>query len=73
MGAAVRALDPGTSAVILANHGPVVAGASLEKAVFAMEEVEATARLAVESRGARVRMLNHAQIADLVAGFDLEV
>lgn len=73
MGAAVRALDPATSAVILANHGPVVAGATLHKTVFAMEELEATARLAIETRGARVRALSHAQIADLVAAFDLEV
>ena len=31
--------------VLLANHGPVVAGDSLEAAVFAIEELEETARL----------------------------
>ncbi|MCR9121761.1 MAG: aldolase [Phyllobacteriaceae bacterium] len=73
MGRAVAELDPKTSAVILANHGPVVAGVDLDKAVFAMEELEATARLAVETRGAKTRPLGRKEIAQLVAAFDLEV
>ena len=72
MGEAVRALDPLTSAVILANHGPVVSAADLDRAVHAMEELEATARLALETRGERVRGLNAEQIADLVRTFRLE-
>lgn len=72
MGQAVRALDPRVSAVILANHGPVVSAPDLDRAVFAMEELEATARLAVETRGAAVRGLTPAEIADLVRAFDLE-
>jgi len=73
MGAAIRALDPSTSAVILANHGPVVAGADLDRAAFAMEELEAAARLAVATRGQAVRRLSRAQIDDLLRAFDLEL
>ena len=49
--AAIRGLAGRYSAVLLANHGPVVAGASLEAAVWAMEELEATARLFLLLRG----------------------
>lgn len=51
MGAAVRGLAGKRSAVLLANHGPVVAGRELEATVFAMEELEETARLAILLRG----------------------
>ena len=47
MGEAVRGLAGKRSAVLLANHGPVVAGADLEAAVNAIEELEETARLAL--------------------------
>ncbi|MEL6337261.1 MAG: 3-oxo-tetronate 4-phosphate decarboxylase [Pseudomonadota bacterium] len=65
MGTAVRALEGRFAAVLLANHGPVVAGATLEKAVFAMEELEATARLDLLTRGLRRRPLTPEQVADL--------
>jgi 3-dehydro-4-phosphotetronate decarboxylase len=52
-------------AVLLANHGPVVAGLSLEAAVYAMEELEETAKLVVLSRGMNVRHLTAAQVAEL--------
>ena len=45
MGQAVRGLAGKRSAVMLANHGPVVAGDTLEAAVFATEELEETAKL----------------------------
>nr|MBA3890480.1 class II aldolase/adducin family protein [Gemmatimonadaceae bacterium] len=73
LGDAIRALKSTTSAVILANHGPVVAAANLDRAVFAMEELEASARLALETRGRSVRGLTRVQIADLVRTFDLNV
>jgi ribulose-5-phosphate 4-epimerase/fuculose-1-phosphate aldolase len=44
-------------AVLLANHGPVVAGASLEDAIYATEELEETARLFLLLRGADTRLL----------------
>ena len=51
MGAAVRGLAGKRSAVLLANHGPVVAGKDLEAAVYAMEELEEGAKLAMMTRG----------------------
>lgn len=52
-------------AVLLANHGPVVAGVSLDAAVGAIEELEETARLYLMLRGERTRWLTPEQIADL--------
>ncbi len=49
-------------AVLLANHGPVVAGASLEDAVYATEELEQTARLYLLLRGADTRLLSGEQV-----------
>lgn len=43
--AAIKGLAGRYSAVLLANHGPVVAGADLDAAVAATEELEATAKL----------------------------
>jgi 3-dehydro-4-phosphotetronate decarboxylase len=53
------------AAVLLANHGPVVAGASLEAAIYAMEELEETAKLLVLSRGLDVRRLSESDVAEL--------
>lgn len=72
MGDAVRGLAGRRSAVLLANHGPVVAGADLEAAVFAMEELEETAKLALLTRGLGPVGLTGAQIADLVNTFGAE-
>lgn len=67
----IRAKAPDHPAILLANHGPVVAGASLESAVFAMEELEETARLVLLTRGMAVRHLAPQEIADLEATFKL--
>ncbi|MGR3592092.1 MAG: 3-oxo-tetronate 4-phosphate decarboxylase [Limimaricola soesokkakensis] len=72
MGDAVRGLAGKRSAVVLANHGPVVAAKDLEAAVYAMEELEETAKLALLLRGANPRMLSEAQIRDVVTTFDVE-
>ncbi|MFU8881700.1 MAG: aldolase [Rhodobacterales bacterium] len=72
MGDALRSLGGKRSAVLLANHGPVVAAKDLEAAVFAMEELEETAKLALLLRGQSPRALNEAQISALVQKFDLE-
>lgn len=72
MGEAVRSLAGRRSAVVLANHGPVVAGRDLEAAVFAIEELEETARLALLTRGHDPRLLSASQIRELVATFGLE-
>ncbi|MDH4093876.1 MAG: aldolase [Betaproteobacteria bacterium] len=56
-------------AVLLANHGPVVAGKSLEDAVYNAEEMEETAKLHLLLTGRETRYLDAARIADLEAHF----
>jgi 3-dehydro-4-phosphotetronate decarboxylase len=70
---AIRGLQGRYAGVLLANHGPVVAGASLEAAVFAMEELEETAKLHLLLRGLNPRLLDLAQIRDLATAFDLDL
>ena len=72
MGEAVRGLAGKRSAVMLANHGPVVAGKDVEAACNAIEELEDTARLAMMMRGVEARMLTAEQIGALVNRFDIE-
>lgn len=72
MGKAVRGLAGRRSAVMLANHGPVVAGKDVEAACNAIEELEDTARLAMMTRGLHPRTLTQSQIESLVAKFDVE-
>ena len=72
MGEAVRGLAGKRSAVMLANHGPVVAGRDVEAACNAVEELEDTARLALLTRGMDPRMLSAEQVRDVVTGFDVE-
>ncbi len=54
-----------THSVLLANHGPVIAGKTLESAVYAAEELEETAKLYFILEGRETRYLNAAQITDL--------
>ncbi|MEP6267500.1 MAG: aldolase [Paracoccaceae bacterium] len=72
MGTAVRGLAGKRSAVMLANHGPVVAAKDVEAACNAIEELEDTARLALLTRGMRPQMLNKAQVSDIVEHFNVE-
>lgn len=72
MGDAVRGLAGKRSAVMLANHGPVVAGQDVEAACNAIEELEDTARLALLTRGMRARALTSDQVSALVTKFDIE-
>lgn len=66
---AVREKAKHHHAMLLANHGPVVAGKSLENAVYAAEELEETARLYLMLRGEKTRFLTQAQVADLRVRF----
>jgi 3-dehydro-4-phosphotetronate decarboxylase len=68
---AIKGLAGKYASVLLANHGPVVAGDTLEAAVFAMEELEETAKLYLLLRGLNPRYLSPAQVADLVKTFGL--
>jgi ribulose-5-phosphate 4-epimerase/fuculose-1-phosphate aldolase len=52
-------------AVLLANHGPVVAGNSLADAVYAVEELEETARLFLLLKDERTRFLTASQVEEL--------
>jgi len=72
MGEAVRGLSGKRSAVMLANHGPVVAGKDVEAACNAIEELEDTARLAMMTRHMNARMLTDADVKAVVKTFDVE-
>jgi len=73
LGDAIRGLAGKHSAVLLANHGPVVSGASLEAAVYAVEELEETAKLFLLLKGQDVNPLDDAKIAELVEVFQLDL
>ncbi len=72
MGEALRSLGGKRSAVLLANHGPVVAGKEVEAACNAIEELEETAKLAIMMRGFDARALTPAQVRDVVRKFEVE-
>lgn len=65
LAAAVGKLAARHTAVLLANHGPVVAGTSLDAAVNATEELEETARLFLMLRGHKTRFLEPGQVDEL--------
>ena len=66
---AVRAEAREHKAVLLANHGPVVSGKSLDDAVDNAEELEATAKLMLLLGERPVNLLTPEQISDLEAHF----
>ena len=68
---AVGALAGEHHAVLLANHGPVVAGTSLENAQYATEELEETARLFLMLRGQKIRPLTPTEVNDLRERYNL--
>ena len=72
MGDAIKGLAGKRSAVLLANHGPVVSGKDLESTVNAVEELEATAKLALILRGSDAIELKTSQIDKIVSKFNIE-
>ena len=72
MGEAVRGLAGKRSAVLLANHGPVVAGKDVWAATYAMEELEDTAKLALMTRGMGAVGLSAAQAGSVARAFDVD-
>ena len=73
LGEVVRGLAARSAAVLLANHGPVVSGASLDDAVNAAEELEETAKLFLLLRGQPVRALTPDRVRELAAVFHLDL
>lgn len=69
---AIGALARKHSALLLANHGPVVSAGTLEAAVHAAEELEETAKLFLLLRDAPSRALDAGQIEELKSAFNLE-
>ena len=61
----VREMASEHHAVLLANHGPVVSGRSLQDAVYATEELEETAKLFLLLQGHKTRFLNSSEEAAL--------
>jgi len=72
MAEAIRGLAGRRAAVLLAHHGPVVASRDLEAAVFAMEELEETAKLALLLRGTGAQPLDAGKIGQVVCKFEVE-
>lgn len=70
---AIRGLAGQYSCVLLSNHGPVVAGDTLEAAVFSTEELEETAKLYLMLRGMNPRALTPEQVTDLVSTFQISM
>jgi 3-dehydro-4-phosphotetronate decarboxylase len=68
---AIKGLAGRYSSVLLANHGPVVSGDTLEAAVYAIEELEETAKLYLLLRGLNPRYLSPTQVEDLTKVFGL--
>jgi len=66
---AVAAFAGRHHALLLANHGPVVAGSSLAAATDAVEELEATARLFLMLGRRKCRCLDCDQVAELKRRF----
>jgi ribulose-5-phosphate 4-epimerase/fuculose-1-phosphate aldolase len=58
------------AAVLLANHGPVVSGKDLDSAMYAVEELEETAKLMLSLHGHKIRTLTESQIRELRETFD---
>ena len=69
---AVRELASRHHAVMLANHGPVVAGSTLENAVYATEELEETAKLFLLLRGTATRLLTPEEVEELRRKFPVD-
>ena len=62
---AVRAVAGKHHAVLLANHGPIISGKTVEEAVYASEELEETSKLFLLLKDHKPRMLTEDQVIEL--------
>jgi len=62
---AVKAVAGKHHAVLLANHGPIVSGKTVEEAVYASEELEETSKLFLLLKDQKPRMLTGDQVIEL--------
>ena len=62
---AVRAVAGKHHAVLLANHGPIVSGKTIEEAVYASEELEETSKLFLLLKDRKPSMLTEDQVLEL--------
>ena len=65
----VREMAGKHHAVLLANHGPIVSGTSLQNAVSAIEELEETAKLFLMLKGHKANYLSNEQVKNLNTEF----
>jgi len=72
IGSAIKGLAGKHSAIMLANHGPVVSAKTLEAAVYASEELEAASKLAYLTRALEPNVLTSEQVNDLVIKYNVE-
>ncbi len=71
LAAAVGRLAGKHHSLLLANHGPVVAGSSLDAAADAIEELEETAKLFLMLRSEKTRWLTPEQAAEIRRRFPI--
>ncbi len=69
LAAAVGASASMHHAMLLANHGPVVAGRTLAEAVYNAEELEESAKIFLLLEGRATRYLTPEQVAEVSAAF----
>jgi 3-dehydro-4-phosphotetronate decarboxylase len=62
---AVKEMAVKHAAILLANHGPVIAGKSLDQALYGLEELEETAKLSLLLHGRTTRPLTDEQVDEL--------
>ena len=72
IGSAIKGLAGKHSAIMLANHGPVVSAKTLEAAVYASEELEATSKLAYLTLALEPNALTTEQVNELVTRYNVE-
>ena len=72
IGSAIKGLAGKHSAIMLANHGPVVSAKTLEAAVYASEELEATSKLAYLTRALEPNALSPEQVNEIVSTYNVE-